>query len=133
MERGISRISAGPGGISTARGTLLGFPARTFSRRRVDFQCFRQPPGPPVSPDVVQRRHHLPDLGEGPHQVPDPAALEAVLRDEPQLGVHASRVLKPNLVDRAAIVGIVEKGGLGGLVELDGDLVLQGQLNGPLV
>ena len=83
--------------------------------------------------DVVQGIQHQPGLGKRPHQIPEPGAQEAVFRDEPQLGVHAAGVLEPDLVDGAVFVGVVEEGGLGRLVVLDGDAVLHRQLNGPLV
>lgn len=83
--------------------------------------------------DVVQGVQHQPGLGEGAHQVPEARAPESVLRDQAQLGVHAAGVLEPDLVDGAGIVGVVEEGGLGGLVVLDGDVVLHRQLDGPLV
>ena len=84
-------------------------------------------------PDIIKRIQDQPGLGEGAHQIPEPGAQEAVFRDEPQLGVHAAGVFEPDLVDGAVFVGVVEEGGLGRLVVLDGDAVLHRQLNGPLV
>ena len=84
-------------------------------------------------PDIVQGIQHQPGLGEGAHQIPEAGAPEAVFRDEAELGVHAAGILKPDLVDRPGVIGVVEEGGLGGLVVLDGDVVLDRQLNGPLV
>ena len=83
--------------------------------------------------DVVKRIQHQPGLGEGAHQIPEAGAPEAVLRNEAELGVHAAGVLEPDLVDRSAIIRVVEEGRLGGLVVLDGDAVLDRQLDGPLV
>ena len=83
--------------------------------------------------DVVKRIQHQPGLGEGAHQIPEAGAPEAVLRNEAELGVHAAGVLEPDLVDRPAIIRVVEEGRLGGLVVLDGDVVLDRQLDGPLV
>ena len=72
-------------------------------------------------------------MGEGAHQIPEARAPEAVLRNEAELGVHAAGILEPDFVDCTASVGVVEKGRLGGLVVLDGDVVLDCQLDGPLV
>lgn len=83
--------------------------------------------------DVVERIQHQPGLGEGAHQVPETGAPEAVLGDEAELGVHAAGILEPDLVDCTASVGVVEERGLDGLVVLDGDVVLDRQLDGPLV
>lgn len=84
-------------------------------------------------PDVIEAGQELPELGEGPHQVPDPGAQESVLGDQGQAGGEAAGILEPHFVDGAAGVGIVEEGGLGRLVVLDGHVVLDGQLDGPLV
>ena len=83
--------------------------------------------------NVIEGVQDQPGLGEGAHEVPEARAPEAILRDEAQLGVHASGVLEPDLVFRPPGVGVVEEGGLGGLVVLDGRAVLDGQLDGPLV
>src|SRR5699024_8004727 len=48
-------------------------------------------------------------------------------------GGHAAGVLEPDYVDGAGGVCVVKVGRLGGLVVLDGDLILDGQFDGPLV
>ena len=106
----------------------------TFEKWSVYAGRVRHKPGPPVSLfDVVQGIQHQPDLGKGPHEVPEPRPPEAVLGNEAELGVHAPGILKPDLVIGTPGISVVEEGRLGSLVVLDGYAVLNGQLNGPLV
>lgn len=72
-------------------------------------------------------------MGEGPHEVPESRPLKAVPGSETKFGVHTAGVFEPDLVSGPPGVGVVEEGGLGRLVVLDGHAVLDSQLNGPLV
>ena len=72
-------------------------------------------------------------MREGAHEIPVARAVEAVLRDQGQLGLNAPGVLKPDLVLPPLLIPIAEPGTLGGLVVLDGGVVAKGQLDGVLV
>ena len=72
-------------------------------------------------------------MGEGAHDVPETGTPKVVFGNQTEFGGHAAGILEPDLVDRAGSIGVVEEGGLGGFIILDGDVIADGQLNGVLV
>ena len=82
---------------------------------------------------MIQRGYDQPELGEGAHQVPDAGTLETVFRDQGQTGGKTAGVFKPDFVNCAVCCGVVKEGGLGRLIVLDGYVMFNGQLDGPLI
>ena len=64
-------------------------------------------------------------------QMPAPWKPYSAIRD--RRGGKTAGVFKPDFVNCAVCCGVVKEGGLGRLIVLDGHVMFNGQLDGPLI